>query len=77
MLNVDDWVTGSTNRRTLSGSWHLNDFVSIFRACVGIKVEPKDDEDWFCRACISKKQSDLTDGKKKKRKKKDKDKKEH
>jgi len=46
-------------------------------ACVGIKVEPKDDEDWFCRACISRKQSDQTDGKKKKRKKKDKDKRDH
>lgn len=50
---------------------------SIFRACVGIKVEPKDDEDWFCRACISRKQSDQTEGKKKKRKKKDKDKRDH
>lgn len=49
----------------------------FFRACVGIKVEPKDDEDWFCRACISRKQSDQMDGKKKKRKKKDKDKRDH
>lgn len=47
------------------------------RACVGIRVEPKENEDWFCRACISRKQSDQTDGKKKKRKKKDKDKRDH
>lgn len=47
---------------------------TLSRACVGIKVEPKGDEDWFCRACISRKQSDQTEGKKKKRKKKDKDK---
>lgn len=45
---------------------------------MGIKVEPKENEDWFCRACISRKQSDQqTDGKKKKRKKKDKDKRDH
>lgn len=46
------------------------------RACVGIKVEPKDDEDWFCRACISRKQNEELEGKKKKRKKKDKEKRE-
>ncbi|CAH1707855.1 unnamed protein product [Chironomus riparius] len=40
-------------------------------ACVGIKVEPNENEDWFCRACISRKQSDQLEGKKKKRKKKD------
>lgn len=36
--------------------------------CVGILVPPKEDQDWFCRVCISRKQED----KKKKRKKKDK-----
>jgi hypothetical protein len=36
-------------------------------------VEPKENEDWFCRACISRKQSDQLEGKKKKRKKKDKE----
>lgn len=40
-------------------------------------VEPKDDEDWFCRACISRKtQGDEGEGKKKKRKKKDREKRE-
>lgn len=47
-------------------------FFCVFRACVGIKVEPNENEDWFCRACISRKQSDQQlEGKKKKRKKKD------
>ncbi|XP_031629821.1 transcription initiation factor TFIID subunit 3 isoform X2 [Contarinia nasturtii] len=36
--------------------------------CVGILVPPNEDQDWFCRVCISRKQED----KKKKRKKKDK-----
>lgn len=39
-----------------------------YRVCVGILVPPKEDQDWFCRVCISRKQED----KKKKRKKKDK-----
>lgn len=38
------------------------------RVCVGILVPPNEDQDWFCRVCISRKQED----KKKKRKKKDK-----
>lgn len=42
----------------------------LHRVCVGIKVPPEQDQDWFCRVCISKKQED----KKKKRKKKDKEK---
>lgn len=46
-------------------------YVSKFhRVCVGIQVPPEQDQDWFCRVCISKKQED----KKKKRKKKDKEK---
>ncbi|CAO1363912.1 unnamed protein product [Diamesa tonsa] len=45
-------------------------------SCVGIKVAPQDDVDWFCRACISKKQTE-SDGKKKRKKKKDKDKRDH
>ena len=60
--------------KATNSNLHKNSLSEHFRACVGIKVEPKDDEDWFCRACISRKQSDQTDGKKKKRKKKDKDK---
>ena len=39
-------------------------------------MEPKDDEDWFCRACINRKQNEELEGKKKKRKKKDKEKRE-
>lgn len=51
-------------------------FCYYFRSCVGIKVAPQDDVDWFCRACISKKQTE-SDGKKKRKKKKDKDKRDH
>lgn len=40
-----------------------------YRVCVGIAVAPEEDQDWFCRVCISKKQGV---DKKKKRKKKDK-----
>jgi transcription initiation factor TFIID subunit 3 len=47
--------------------------ITICRACVGIKVEPQDDEDWFCRACINRKTDHNLEGKKKKRKKKDKE----
>jgi hypothetical protein len=50
----------------------INNVSNFLRACVGIKVEPKENEDWFCRACISRKQSAEFDGKKKKSKKKDK-----
>lgn len=88
MFYVDETRLGittfeGTNTLSLPGSSNnfnanlLIDLSSISRACVGIKVEPKGDEDWFCRACISRKQSDQTDGKKKKRKKKDKDKRDH
>ncbi|XP_032688842.1 transcription initiation factor TFIID subunit 3-like isoform X2 [Odontomachus brunneus] len=38
--------------------------------CVGMQVPPADDEDWYCRFCIAKKQELLHDKKKKKRKKK-------
>lgn len=44
------------------------------RTCVGIKEEPKEDVDWFCRACMIRKHTSDIDGKKKKRKKKDKEK---
>jgi len=40
------------------------------RVCVGMQVPPADDEDWYCRFCIAKKQELLHDKKKKKRKKK-------
>lgn len=63
-----------TNSNLRSSYYASFDNVYLHRACVGIKVEPKDDADWFCRACIARKQSDQTEGKKKKRKKKDKDK---
>lgn len=46
---------------------HSNFFIS--RVCVGIQVPPDQDQDWYCRVCISKKQEG---DKKKKRKKKDK-----
>ncbi|GLV43161.1 TBP-associated factor 3 [Carabus blaptoides fortunei] len=39
--------------------------------CVGIQVPPDDNEDWYCRICIVKKQETLQIDKKKKRKKKD------
>ncbi|XP_018355392.1 PREDICTED: transcription initiation factor TFIID subunit 3 isoform X1 [Trachymyrmex septentrionalis] len=38
--------------------------------CVGMQVPPAEDEDWYCRFCIAKKQELLHDKKKKKRKKK-------
>ncbi|XP_011496850.1 PREDICTED: transcription initiation factor TFIID subunit 3 isoform X2 [Ceratosolen solmsi marchali] len=38
--------------------------------CVGIQVAPADNEDWYCRLCIAKKQEQYHDKKKKKRKKK-------
>ncbi|XP_023246704.1 transcription initiation factor TFIID subunit 3 [Copidosoma floridanum] len=38
--------------------------------CVGIQVAPADNEDWYCRMCIVKKQEQYQDKKKKKRKKK-------
>lgn len=44
-------------------------FVLEYRVCVGIQVPPDQDQDWYCRVCISKKQEN---DKKKKRKKKDK-----
>lgn len=40
----------------------------LTRVCVGIQVAPDQDQDWYCRVCISKKQEG---DKKKKRKKKD------
>lgn len=43
----------------------------MFRVCVGIQVPPDDNEDWYCRICIVKKQETLQMDKKKKRKKKD------
>lgn len=49
---------------------HINMVSSIhYRVCVGIQVAPDQDQDWYCRVCISKKQEG---DKKKKRKKKDK-----
>jgi hypothetical protein len=85
MFNVagdDDWeeLTERASRDKLTDAAISNRLFCFYetRACVGIRVEPKGDEDWFCRACISRKQSDQTgDGKKKKRKKKDKDKRDH
>lgn len=80
MFNVVGWAGGAGFTNKSWGKAFITSFNISFlipRACVGIKVEPKDDEDWFCRACISRKQSDQTDGKKKKRKKKDKDKRDH
>ncbi|KAL0108604.1 hypothetical protein PUN28_015224 [Cardiocondyla obscurior] len=38
--------------------------------CVGMQVPPAEDEDWYCRFCIAKKQELVHDKKKKKRKKK-------
>lgn len=38
--------------------------------CVGMQVPPADNEDWYCRYCIAKKQELHHDKKKKKRKKK-------
>uniref|UniRef100_A0A182K466 PHD-type domain-containing protein n=1 Tax=Anopheles christyi TaxID=43041 RepID=A0A182K466_9DIPT len=40
--------------------------------CVGIQVPPDDNEDWYCRVCIAKKQDSQADEKQRKRKKKDK-----
>ncbi|XP_025833542.1 transcription initiation factor TFIID subunit 3 isoform X2 [Agrilus planipennis] len=40
--------------------------------CVGIQVPPDDNEDWYCRNCINKKQKDLQTKEKKKRKKREK-----
>lgn len=41
--------------------------------CVGIQVPPDESENWYCRACISRKQ-DSYSGEKKKKRKKNKDK---
>ncbi|XP_075158993.1 TBP-associated factor 3 [Haematobia irritans] len=38
--------------------------------CVGIFVAPKDNEDWFCRVCITRKKSSHSSDKKRKRNKK-------
>lgn len=38
--------------------------------CVGIQVPPGENEDWYCRFCIAKKQEPLTEKKKRGRKKK-------
>ncbi|XP_021917768.1 transcription initiation factor TFIID subunit 3 isoform X3 [Zootermopsis nevadensis] len=38
--------------------------------CVGIQVPPDENEDWYCRVCIVKKQENIADKKKKSRKKK-------
>jgi hypothetical protein len=40
------------------------------RVCVGIQVPPDENEDWYCRVCIVKKQENIADKKKKSRKKK-------
>ncbi|XP_058063526.1 uncharacterized protein LOC131213495 [Anopheles bellator] len=40
--------------------------------CVGILVPPEDNEDWYCRVCIGKKQDPHVDERQRKRKKKDK-----
>uniref|UniRef100_A0A2M3ZFK1 Putative transcription initiation factor tfiid subunit 3 n=1 Tax=Anopheles braziliensis TaxID=58242 RepID=A0A2M3ZFK1_9DIPT len=42
--------------------------------CVGIEVAPAENEDWYCRVCIGRKQDALKDEKQRKRKKKDKNK---
>ncbi|XP_049541411.1 nascent polypeptide-associated complex subunit alpha, muscle-specific form isoform X1 [Anopheles darlingi] len=42
--------------------------------CVGIEVAPDENEDWYCRVCIGRKQDALKDEKQRKRKKKDKNK---
>lgn len=41
-----------------------------FRICVGITIAPKDNDDWFCRVCITKKKVFGSDKKAKKRNKK-------
>ncbi|XP_049805860.1 transcription initiation factor TFIID subunit 3 isoform X1 [Schistocerca nitens] len=38
--------------------------------CVGIQVPPDENEDWYCRVCIVRKQENIVDKKKKSRKKK-------
>ncbi|KAK9890209.1 hypothetical protein WA026_010319 [Henosepilachna vigintioctopunctata] len=40
--------------------------------CVGIQVPPDENEDWYCRYCLLKKDEDLQSDKKKKRKRKEK-----
>jgi transcription initiation factor TFIID subunit 3 len=40
------------------------------RVCVGIQVPPDENEDWYCRVCIVKKQENIAEKKKKSRKKK-------
>ncbi|KAL3289359.1 hypothetical protein HHI36_022795 [Cryptolaemus montrouzieri] len=40
--------------------------------CVGIQVPPDENEDWYCRHCLLKKDEDLQSDKKKKRKRKEK-----
>ncbi|XP_050099395.1 treacle protein isoform X2 [Anopheles aquasalis] len=42
--------------------------------CVGIEVAPAENEDWYCRVCIGRKQDAHKDEKQRKRKKKDKNK---
>ncbi|XP_035774515.1 uncharacterized protein LOC118457237 [Anopheles albimanus] len=42
--------------------------------CVGIEVAPAEQENWYCRVCIGRKQDTLKDEKQRKRKKKDKNK---
>jgi hypothetical protein len=44
-------------------------YLLYFRVCVGIQVPPESSE-WFCRFCISRKEHDFNDKKKKNRKKK-------
>lgn len=46
--------------------------VFLVRVCVGIRVPPDDNEDWYCRNCLAKKEEALLSDKKKKRKKKEK-----
>lgn len=73
MIGCDDcdaWYHWSVSLRTC----HLvicNFCNFMFRVCVGIQVPPDDNEDWYCRICIVKKQETLQMDKKKKRKKKD------
>ncbi|KAH8269796.1 hypothetical protein KR018_008130, partial [Drosophila ironensis] len=38
--------------------------------CVGITIAPKDNDDWFCRVCITKKKNCCTDKRKRRNKKK-------
>jgi len=41
-----------------------------FRICVGITFAPKDNDDWFCRVCVTKKRVHGSEKKKRRNKKK-------